>query len=191
MSNLKEDPMMHLIGAMLGEDPSKQIQDQEKRGQTKLVQSELIPTELMHGVTEQDLIDDGFELGDVREDDPIFREAKLPEGWKKQPTNHSMWSEIVDQDGFSCYRVFYKAAFYDRHAHISKTNYKQDFKPGQRVIYYPNHGAEEKGEIVRQSDDPRLWFVLYDGDTGPKATKGCELGNDYEAERAKEESNVG
>lgn len=51
--------------------------------------------------------------------DEIFIEATLPEGWKIEPTDHSMWSHLLDAQGRKRASIFYKAAFYDRNAHIS------------------------------------------------------------------------
>lgn len=57
----------------------------------------------------------GFKFGNPVEG--IFVEATFPKGWKKQPTDHSMWSDIVDEKGRKRGAIFYKAAFYDRSAH--------------------------------------------------------------------------
>ena len=49
----------------------------------------------------------------------IFVKVELPAGWKIVPTSHSMWSDLVDGKGRKRAAIFYKAAFYDRNAHIS------------------------------------------------------------------------
>lgn len=59
----------------------------------------------------------GFKFGDVCTGDPMFIEVELPEGWERKPSEHSMWSYIVDDQGRERIGVFYKAAFYDRKAH--------------------------------------------------------------------------
>lgn len=51
--------------------------------------------------------------------DDLFIYAKLPHGWKIKPTDHSMWSEVVDAEGTRRAAIFYKAAFYDRKAFIT------------------------------------------------------------------------
>ena len=91
------------------------IEAQEKRGQQQLVTSDVIPVE-MTDITEEDLAVLGFKLGDHVDGDDLFRYAILPDGWSKRGTDHDMWSEIVDASGEVRFRVFYKAAFYDRHA---------------------------------------------------------------------------
>ena len=55
--------------------------------------------------------------------DDLFTDVKLPQGWRIQPTNHSMWSDLLDEAGVKRAAIFYKAAFYDRSAFIR-------FEPG-------------------------------------------------------------
>jgi hypothetical protein len=97
---------------------SSAVEAQEARGQRELVASDQIPV-LLRNCTEADLTALGFVLGERNDDDPLFRDATLPAGWSKQPTSHSMWSEIVDDRGVVRFNVFYKAAFYDRKAFLS------------------------------------------------------------------------
>jgi hypothetical protein len=59
----------------------------------------------------------GFTFGDPDPDDPLFMPATLPEGWKREPADHDMWSYVVDDLGRQRAAVFYKAAFYDRKAY--------------------------------------------------------------------------
>ncbi len=54
--------------------------------------------------------------------DDLFWNVELPEGWKLVPTDHSMWSKLVDPEGRERISVFYKGAFYDRRAYISLIN---------------------------------------------------------------------
>jgi len=94
------------------------IERQEKRGQDQLVSS---VTRLPVECDQEDmkaLVEMGVVFGDPIEDDPIFCKATLPEGWKIEGTDHSLWSKLVDQDGIEKASIFYKAAFYDRSAFI-------------------------------------------------------------------------
>lgn len=97
------------------------IEAQEARGQAELVNSEVLPTEILH-CTQADLEALGFVFGELVEGDPIFRHATLPAGWSRAATGHSMWSDINDERGIARVKVFYKAAFYDRSAHMSVSN---------------------------------------------------------------------
>lgn len=90
------------------------IEAQEKRGQMEQAAKQTLPLELRGREHFEAL---GFVFGSPVEG--IFQEATFPDGWKKQPTDHSMWSDIVDDKGRRRGAIFYKAAFYDRSAHAS------------------------------------------------------------------------
>lgn len=94
------------------------IERQEARGQRELIQSEVLPTEGL-GLVAETL---GVKIGSQVDGDPIFTHVELPKGWKKAATNHSMWSKLIDDRGRERAAIFYKAAFYDRSAHIRLTN---------------------------------------------------------------------
>lgn len=49
----------------------------------------------------------------------LFFDVRLPEGWRIEPTEHSMYTNLVDANGWVRASIFYKAAFYDRKASIS------------------------------------------------------------------------
>lgn len=118
-SNMDQaDALGFLLHAMDG-DPSAPILAQEAQGQREFVDSEVIPAK---GASDEELIALGFEFGGPVDGDPLFRHAKLPAGWSKQPAEHSMWSQIVDEHGRERVACFYKAAFYDRSAHLSITS---------------------------------------------------------------------
>jgi hypothetical protein len=93
------------------------IEAQEAQGQRDFVSSETLPLkcdfcerkqlETMGIVYSEQVVDD------------LFVCVSLPNGWHKQPTTHSMWSELVDDQGRTRCSIFYKAAFYDRDAFIT------------------------------------------------------------------------
>lgn len=56
--------------------------------------------------------------GDMVEGDDLFMHATLPEGWEKRPTDHHMYSDLLDAQGRKRASIMYKAAFYDRDASI-------------------------------------------------------------------------
>ncbi len=95
--------------ALLG--PGIAIPMQEKRGQQELVLSTRLPVQ---GSDSPEAQASPIQWGEVVKDDPLFREATLPAGWKKVATDHDMWSAVKDDKGRTRAKVFYKAAFYDR-----------------------------------------------------------------------------
>lgn len=114
--NTKEESgLAMLLDAMMRGTTDGQIERQEAQGQRDLVASTQLPVE---GSDDPDVLALGIEFGEQTPGDDLFREAKLPEGWSKQATEHSMWSNVVDETGKTRASVFYKAAFYDRKAFI-------------------------------------------------------------------------
>lgn len=106
------DPVAGLVMGLPGA-----IEASEARGQRELVRSSVVPAD-MRG--QRELFEAlGFRFGELVDGDPIFVHAELPPGWSKAPTDHSMWSSIVDDRGRVRVNVFYKAAFYDRSASMS------------------------------------------------------------------------
>lgn len=95
------------------------IEAQEAAGQQDFVVSETLPKEMLHGCTQEKLESVGILFGDDVDD--IFVNVVLPNGWQKRPTDHSMWSDLLDANGYVRASIFYKAAFYDRKAHIALT----------------------------------------------------------------------
>lgn len=129
----KSDPetMLHLA-LVLGGDGF--VERQEAEGQESFVESDTLPKKSGLTLKNQDdrkiLESFGFQfLGDVQGDD-LFEYVKLPPGWSKKPTDHSMWSKIVDDQGRERVLIFYKAAFYDRDAFYrvcSRFSFRRDF----------------------------------------------------------------
>lgn len=120
-SDAMKDPAeaMLMLAASMGPGGSDQaIAEQERSGQAQLVASEQLPTDL-NGCDQADFEALGFAFGDVTPGDALFRTATLPEGWRKVPSDHDTWSHIVDELGRRRVSVFYKAAFYDRKAHMN------------------------------------------------------------------------
>lgn len=90
------------------------IEAQEAKGQQELVASARLPKDFSRNTREQyEAL--GFVFGDDYDD--LFVNCTLPEGWRYEATEHSMHSDIVDEQGRVRVGVFYKAAFYDRNAH--------------------------------------------------------------------------
>ncbi|QWS68217.1 hypothetical protein SEA_VANLEE_100 [Gordonia phage VanLee] len=150
------DPLTHLVGALGGQGMSGYIEDMEADGQRQLVASELLPRQAQpHYSDDDDLTGSdgwaaleaiGFRRGEDHDD--LFCHAELPAGWTKRAADHAMWSHIYDERGVKRANVFYKAAFYDRKAHIG-------------LVASP--GADLASDAIYGDDEPALpaaWGVL-------------------------------
>lgn len=114
------EALLFLASAMGDENPGDSILAMEAQGASEMLRATTLPSEILYA-TPEDFEALGFVFGDLVDGDPLFRHAELPAGWAKQPTGHSMWTDIVDDRGLPVGAIFYKAAFYDRKAHLSLT----------------------------------------------------------------------
>lgn len=120
-ANAMQDPaerLLFLAESMGSRGPGGFIEAQEAAGQREIVHSDVLPTKT-NSCTDADLTALGFDLGDKVDGDPMFRYAKLPDGWSREGSEHAMWSYLLDTLGRRRCSIFYKAAFYDRDAFIS------------------------------------------------------------------------
>ena len=108
-----DDPLVKFFDIACGGG----IEAQEARGQRELAASSQLPTD-MTGDVHAMLTEAGAVFWETGASDPLFQDVTLPEGWKIAPTDHSMWSDLVDAAGVKRASIFYKAAFYDRCAFI-------------------------------------------------------------------------
>jgi hypothetical protein len=104
-----------LANAMIASTPGG-IERQEADGQRTLVENAMVPKDIM-GATREQLTGLGFKFGD--DVDELFVACELPSGWTKRGTDHSMHSDLFDEQGRKRAGIFYKAAFYDRRAFMS------------------------------------------------------------------------
>jgi len=117
---VRDNPIVGLFTAM-GEGGSG-ILAQEAQGQRSFVGSDTLPTDMGRhsGYDTKAILEAaGVKFLGVVEGDDMFQYVELPQGWKKVATDHSMWSKLVDDKGRERASIFYKAAFYDRSAHMS------------------------------------------------------------------------
>jgi hypothetical protein len=117
----QREPLVHLAGALV-EGTSAYITGMEADGQRQIVQSDVLPRDCKD---DDALLALGFTFGEATDD--LFREATLPAGWSRKASDHDMWSYIVDERGIERVGLFYKAAFYDRSAHMSLTDVGSSF----------------------------------------------------------------
>lgn len=179
MKNDEERVFMDgILYAMEGKDPSQAILDQEKRGQQEVVKFELLPKKMNDNSVPREILykditndmeyKEQFKIQDMNnikytkemyekvgieiicENDDLFYQVKLPEGWKVEATDHSMWNSVKDDKGRERISFFYKAAFYDRNAFSNFTkrygysvmpfdDYKSDIEFDERISK-PWHG---------------------------------------------------
>lgn len=117
--NTSRDPQPQWL---MGGNP-RAIERQEAEGQTSFVESDTLPIDF--GMFDKGEGKTALEKAGVKflgpvEGDALFNYVRLPSGWKKEATtDHSMWSHLLDDRGRKRASIFYKAAFYDRRAHVS------------------------------------------------------------------------
>ena len=111
MAALKGDLSNAIIAATPGG-----IEAQEAQGQQNFVNSTTLPIKCNFGNREQ-FEKMGIVFGEPVDD--LFCDVQLPQGWRKERTDHSMWSNLLDDQGRIRASIFYKAAFYDRDAFLS------------------------------------------------------------------------
>jgi hypothetical protein len=107
---------------LLGGNPAA-IERQEAEGQQELLESFQLPTKLNTYSKMSDSIDIytamGIKVLSKTKDDDLFYDVELPHKWSIQPTEHTMWSNLIDDKNRIRANIFYKAAFYDRDAFIN------------------------------------------------------------------------
>jgi hypothetical protein len=92
------------------------IEDQESIGQQELVNSCKLPIICNNWPALEAL---GVEITERGLDNDLFHDVKIPNGWTKKATDHSMWSELLNEKNKVVANIFYKAAFYDRSSHMT------------------------------------------------------------------------
>lgn len=112
--NTTQDPRPEWL---LGGNPNA-IEQQESDGQAALAQSAQLPTD-MAPLDKTELEKLGVKFLTISEGDPLFYDVELPPGMRIVPTDHSMWSDLVDAKEGKVAGIFYKAAFYDRSAYLN------------------------------------------------------------------------
>lgn len=122
------------------------IEAQEAEGQRKLTADQTLPKRMGDQTVYEGW---GIEFG--QDADDIFVLAILPEGWEKKPTEHSMWSDLVDGKGRKRAEIFYKAAFYDRSACMSPCRfYSVEVEPegGRTDDYSADRAKPGVGKVI-------------------------------------------
>jgi hypothetical protein len=93
------------------------IERQEALSQREFVASSKLPKRISGATREQLEEHWGVKFGaDI---DNLFVAVELPEGWRLEATDHSMWNQLLDDKSRVRASIFYKAAFYDRDASLT------------------------------------------------------------------------
>ena len=177
----QENPALRLFEAMLsqeaGDRPGKDIEREEAKGQMEVCrQTSRLPAQYSFDADKQKaaLEAAGVVFGGPVEGDPIWVHAKLPERWKIIPTDHSMWSTLVDELGRPRARIFYKAAFYDRSCH---TSVEKRFNAETK---YPDSGTADP--FFGQATDAGR--VVWTSEAIPNIDEECPQGGGYDVMQA-------
>ena len=144
---------------------SEAIIAQEKAGQRELAVKGR-DAQLPENVSKEDraaLEKAGVKFFEMVAGDKLFRHAVLPVGWEIKPTDHDMYSDLLDEHGRKRATIGYKAAFYDRWAQMSACN---RFEPG--------YGKDDWGDPEAQS-----YACIRDG--GKLVWRGKFVGLGYDA----------
>lgn len=133
VQEITQHPEVAMLEVLL--DGTKAIERSEARGQQELVNATVLPRQ---GLGQQRALWEamGIKIGDWVTGDDLFTNVTLPPGWTKRPTGHVLWTDLVDDKGRKRASICYKAAFYDRSAHItpvarfevSRNNDRNDYK---------------------------------------------------------------
>lgn len=125
------------------------IEAQEKRGQMRQAEKETLPVDGTSKPEQRAQFESlGFKFTGVK--DGLFEYVDFPAGWSKKPTDHSMWSDLLDPNGIKRGGIFYKAAFYDQNAHVSLSGrfyVDQTYGDGPITVYVKDELGKVKHEI--------------------------------------------
>jgi len=148
----RSDGATEILLDMLGGNAAGAIERQEAREQQKAVARQRLPIDGTANCRPQwEAL--GFVFGERGTDD-LFCDVTFPEGWKLKPTDHSMWSDLLDDQGRKRAAMFYKGAFYDRAAHVNFVRrfeintYEECPKGLIRCV------VRDRGEILKVWDAP-------------------------------------
>lgn len=142
---------------LFGRNPGA-IEAQEEDGQRELANAQELPRRLGMGGDATTLYERiGIKV--MEGIDPLFIKAQLPNGWKIVPTEHSMWSKLVDNLGRERASIFYKAAFYDRSVYISfRTRFKIEF------VNYSEETMQSFSDTYERINRTPIFGKVLDGD---------------------------
>lgn len=165
----RESPMV-MLSQIVVSGVSRAILHQEEQGQQSFVGSDTLPTDMgRHGLDAKAILEAfGVKFLGVVSGDDLFQYVELPQGWKKEATSESMFSKLIDDRGRERAVIFYKAAFYDRSAHLALScrfrvvvDYDRFNKEQIGVASVTDSGkVVHTTEKVVRSDGENRWSVI-------------------------------
>jgi len=176
----KLDAMLSLAVGMSNGGDTNEIADMlESRGQGELVNSQSLPSNRRGDDEHWEAI--GFTFGEPYKDDPLFCDAEIPIGWTVKPTDHNMWSDILDPQGRKRGSIFYKAAFWDRDAFMNiNRRYHATTEYGEGEM------KDRRRSIVKDHDDTVLFATEWGQPYLPRDASEDERGAYFKLESARE-----
>lgn len=151
-TNTKKEPRPEWL---FGMNPGA-IENQEAEGQKELVASAQLPRKCNspHGLNAAEQYHKmGIQVFTSSKGDDLFLGVKLPDGWTKEATDHSMWNKLIDDKGRVRATFFYKAAFYDRDAFINfNTRYEIGTNYDDKDFRYDFVKDTGNGELLFKTD---------------------------------------
>jgi len=157
---------LNLVLALSGANSSEAVEQAERDGQALEVSKQRLPWDNKHREAYESL---GFTFGDKIDD--LWQSVTFPPGWSKRPTDHALYTDIVDEQGNRRGSYFYKAVFYDQSASmwppLPRYQVTTDFEAVQRarakgtndyvaIVLDHKSGAELYRESVSLPDRERL-----------------------------------
>lgn len=194
MKNDPSESAAFLLSGLATGNATAFIEQQERAGQAQLVNSDRLPTKRYGEPAEYVAL--GFTFDEPDPCDSLFCAATLPPGWSRQASGHDMWSHLVDEHGRRRVDVFYKAAFYDRKAHMR-------LNPPSQYVAEQMHEAKPivtddvwltveraivelaayADQCAKDADDATRWAAQDDGDYWTKQATEHRVRRDAALER--------
>ena len=162
----KLQAMVTLAAVMSGEGIDDVLDDEERAAQSRLSISDSLPIKGM-GKCPKSL---GL-VWDKGCSDPLFVEVKLPIDWKKVPTDHPMWTHLVDHMGRKRAAIFYKSALWDNEAFI-----QWEPRYGYKTEYVGEYEYNKCYGIVTDGGEEIFRTEEYNGDECNRASDLARAG---------------
>lgn len=151
------------LGVRLGIKPP--VENDERAGGQEMVVAEQLPIDgFMTGsdpaghrrrsveaaIFNKIFIEAGGKIGAASYGDDLFVDVTLPPGWKKQATDHALWTHLLDARGNVRAKIFYKAAFYDRSSHLAAVRRLYPSIEGEGI-------KKASAPVIKDSNDRTVW----------------------------------